>query len=48
MEVKYEKDLETDGRTWAYGIIFTTALIILGNLVADVLYCVIDPRIRTE
>ena len=29
-------------------IIFTTALIILGNLTADVLYCVIDPRIRTE
>ena len=29
-------------------IIFTTALIILGNLVADVLYCVIDPRIRAE
>ena len=29
-------------------IIFTTALIILGNLAADLLYSVIDPRIRTE
>ncbi len=29
-------------------VIFTTALIILGNLVADVLYAVIDPRIRTD
>ena len=29
-------------------VIFTTALIILGNLVADVLYSVIDPRIRTD
>lgn len=29
-------------------VIFTTALIILGNLLADVLYSVIDPRIRTE
>ena len=29
-------------------VIFTTVLIILGNLVADVLYSVIDPRIRTD
>lgn len=29
-------------------VIFTTLLIILGNLVADVLYSVIDPRIRNE
>lgn len=29
-------------------VIFTTALIILGNLVADILYSVIDPRIRTD
>ena len=29
-------------------VIFTTALIILGNLIADVLYSVIDPRIRTD
>ena len=29
-------------------IIFTTALIILGNLIADLLYSVIDPRIRTD
>lgn len=29
-------------------VIFTTVLIILGNLVADILYAVIDPRIRTE
>lgn len=27
-------------------VIFTTALIILGNLIADLLYSVIDPRIR--
>lgn len=29
-------------------VLFTTILIILGNLVADVLYSVIDPRIRCE
>ena len=29
-------------------VIFTTALIILGNLFADVLYSIIDPRIREE
>lgn len=29
-------------------VIFTTALIILGNLIADVLYSVIDPRIRND
>lgn len=29
-------------------VIFTTVLIILGNLVADVLYSVIDPRIRND
>ena len=29
-------------------VIFTTALIILGNLIADLLYSVIDPRIRTD
>lgn len=29
-------------------VIFTTVLIILGNLVADILYALIDPRIRTE
>lgn len=29
-------------------VIFTTALIILGNLIADVLYSVIDPRIRAD
>ncbi len=29
-------------------VIFTTALIILGNLIADVLYSVIDPRIRSN
>ena len=29
-------------------VVFTTALIILGNLIADVLYSVIDPRIRTD
>lgn len=29
-------------------VIFTTALIILGNLIADVLYSVIDPRIRSD
>lgn len=29
-------------------VVFTTLLIILGNLVADVLYSVIDPRIRNE
>ncbi len=28
-------------------VIFTTVLIILGNLIADVLYSVIDPRIRS-
>ena len=29
-------------------VVFTTILIILGNLIADVLYSVIDPRIRNE
>ena len=29
-------------------VIFTTVLIIGGNLVADVLYSIIDPRIRVE
>lgn len=29
-------------------VVFTTVLIILGNLVADVLYSVIDPRIRSD
>jgi peptide/nickel transport system permease protein len=29
-------------------VVFTTVLIILGNLIADVLYSVIDPRIRTD
>ena len=29
-------------------VIFTAALIIAGNLVADILYSVIDPRIRVE
>lgn len=29
-------------------VIFTTAIIILGNLVADILYSVVDPRIRVE
>ena len=29
-------------------VIFTTLLIILGNLTADILYSVIDPRIRKE
>lgn len=29
-------------------VVFTTLLIILGNLVADVLYSVIDPRIRND
>lgn len=29
-------------------VIFTTALIIGGNLIADILYSVIDPRIRVE
>lgn len=29
-------------------VIFTTILIILGNLLADVLYSIIDPRIREE
>ena len=29
-------------------VIFTTAVIIAGNLVADILYCVVDPRIRVE
>lgn len=29
-------------------VIFTTAVIIAGNLIADILYCVADPRIRVE
>lgn len=29
-------------------VVFTTVLIILGNLIADVLYSVIDPRIRND
>lgn len=29
-------------------VVFTTILIIVGNLVADILYSVIDPRIRVE
>ena len=29
-------------------VVFTTVLIILGNLIADLLYSVIDPRIRNE
>jgi len=29
-------------------VVFTTILIIAGNLVADILYSVIDPRIRVE
>ena len=29
-------------------VIFTAVLIIAGNLVADVLYSIIDPRIRVE
>jgi len=29
-------------------VIFTTAVIIAGNLIADILYCVVDPRIRVE
>lgn len=29
-------------------VLFTTVLIIAGNLIADILYSVIDPRIRTE
>lgn len=29
-------------------VLFTTVLIIVGNLVADILYSFIDPRIRTE
>jgi len=29
-------------------VIFTAVLIIAGNLIADVLYSVIDPRIRVE
>lgn len=29
-------------------VIFTTAVIILGNLIADILYSVVDPRIRVE
>jgi peptide/nickel transport system permease protein len=29
-------------------VVFTTILIICGNLIADLLYSVIDPRIRVE
>ncbi|HCP15358.1 MAG TPA: glutathione ABC transporter permease GsiC, partial [Peptococcaceae bacterium] len=29
-------------------IIFTTMLIIAGNLIADLMYSVLDPRIRCE
>ena len=29
-------------------VIFTTAVIIGGNLAADILYSVVDPRIRVE
>lgn len=29
-------------------VIFTTTVIIAGNLIADILYCVADPRIRVE
>ena len=29
-------------------VIFTAVLIIAGNLVADILYSVIDPRIRVD
>lgn len=29
-------------------VVFTTILIIAGNLIADILYSVIDPRIRVE
>ena len=29
-------------------VIFTTTVIIVGNLIADILYCVVDPRIRVE
>jgi len=29
-------------------VIFTTIIIILGNLIADVLYSVVDPRIRVQ
>ena len=29
-------------------VLFTTVLIILGNLVADLLYSVLDPKIRVE
>ena len=29
-------------------ILFSTALVILGNLVADCLYSLLDPRIRKE
>jgi ABC-type dipeptide/oligopeptide/nickel transport system permease component len=27
-------------------VLFTSSLIVLGNLVADILYTVVDPRIR--
>ena len=29
-------------------VIFTTAVILMGTLIADILYCVVDPRIRVE
>ena len=29
-------------------ILFTTVIVILGNLIADLLYSVLDPRIRKE
>ena len=29
-------------------VLFATALVILGNLVADILYSVLDPRIRHQ
>ncbi|MBQ2698371.1 MAG: ABC transporter permease, partial [Firmicutes bacterium] len=29
-------------------VLFTTVLVVLGNLVADCLYTVLDPRIRKE
>ncbi len=29
-------------------VLFATALVILGNLIADILYSVLDPRIRSE
>ena len=44
----YEAVLERDYPTLVALNFVTAALVLLGNLLADVLYAVVDPRVRLE